>query len=257
MSIQDIFDSHAHYDSQSFDGDREEVLRDLPRKDVFRVINCGSDLESSRFSLKLAETYPFFDAAAGLHPESVGEAPQDWETQLHALLSQPKIVALGEIGLDYYWKENAPRPVQKQFLEAQLRIAREYDLPVILHDREAHGDMLEILRSYRPKGVVHCFSGSVEMMEEVVWLGLYIGLGGAVTFKNARVPLEVAKAVPLDRLLNETDCPYMAPVPYRGKRCDSSMIVYSAAKIAECKGISVQEVLRAGKENACKLFSVN
>ena len=149
MSIQDIFDSHAHYDSQSFDGDREEVLRDLPRKDVFRVINCGSDLESSRFSLKLAETYPFFYAAAGLHPESVGEAPQDWETQLHALLSQPKIVALGEIGLDYYWKENAPRPVQKQFLEAQLRIAREYDLPVILHDREAHGDMLEILRSYR------------------------------------------------------------------------------------------------------------
>lgn len=254
--MQDIFDSHAHYDSEAFEEDRDAVLSSLPEKGVFRVINCGSDLENSRFSIGLAHTYSYMYAAAGIHPECVGEAPADWKIRLEPLLQDSKTVALGEIGLDYHWKENAPREQQKLFLEAQLQMAGDHSLPVILHDRDAHGDIMDILRRYKPKGVIHCFSGSVEMMEEAVRLGLYIGLGGAVTFKNARVPVEVARAVPLDRLLTETDCPYMAPVPFRGKRCDSSMILYSAGKIAEVRGISLQDVLQAGRENAARLFGV-
>ena len=168
-----------------------------------------------------------------------------------------KIVAVGEIGLDYHFAENPPREVQKSAFAAQLELAARYDLPVIIHDREAHADTLELLQKYRPRGVVHCFSGSVEMMREVLALGMYIGLGGAVTFKNAKMPLRVAAAVPLDRLLNETDCPYMAPVPCRGTRCDSSLIPYSAEVIATARGITAQEVLDAGCRNAQALFGVS
>ena len=166
------------------------------------------------------------------------------------------MVALGEIGLDYHYDDMAPKEVQRNLFERQLLLAKRKGLPVLVHDRDAHGDTLELLRRHRPFGVVHCFSGSVEMMREAVRLGLYIGLGGAVTFKNARVPLEVAREVPLDRLLTETDCPYMAPVPFRGKRCDSTMIAYSAAKIAEVRDVPVEEILKAGRENACALFGI-
>ena len=164
--------------------------------------------------------------------------------------------SVGEIGLDYHWEDECPREKQKEVLIAQLELAKKHDLPVVIHDREAHGDMMDILRKYKPKGVVHCFSGSAELAQETVKLGMYIGLGGVVTFKNARHSVEVAKAIPLDRLLTETDAPYMAPVPFRGKRCDSSMIPYDAAKIAEVRGITAQEVLETACENACRLFGI-
>ena len=251
-----IFDSHAHYDDSAFDSDREELLAMLSQKGVCHVINAGASLKGSAASIALAEKYEYFHAAAGIHPEDAFGLPEDWQEQLKKMLAHPKVVAVGEIGLDYYYEDACPREIQQQVFEAQLKLAKEFDLPVIIHDREAHGDTMEFLRKYRPRGVVHCFSGSAEMAKEVVSLGMYVGLGGVVTFKNARHPLEVAAVVPPDRLLNETDAPYMAPVPYRGKRCDSTLIPYSAAKIGEIKGVSAQEVLSWGKENAARLFGI-
>lgn len=259
MGYQNIFDSHAHYDDSAFDEDREALLSALPEKGVCAVLDCGSDLPSSKKAVALAKTWPYLYAAAGVHPEEIGAAPAAWETELCALLdhkAENRIVAVGEIGLDYHFKENAPRDVQKAAFARQLEIAKAYNLPVVIHDRDAHGDTMELLRRYRPRGVLHCFSGSVEMMQEAVKLGLYIGLGGAVTFKNAKTPVRVAAAVPEDRLLNETDCPYMAPVPLRGTRCDSSMIPYSAEVIAAARGISAQAVLDLGCRNAKALFGI-
>lgn len=252
-----IFDSHAHYESEQFDADREELLGSfLPQKGVVGVINMGSDMESLRQTVELCDKYDYFYGAVGIHPECAADLPEDWLEQVEALLSHPKIVAVGEIGLDYHWEDACPREKQKEVFLAQLELAKKHDLPVVIHDREAHGDMMEILRKYKPKGVVHCFSGSVELARETVALGMYIGLGGVVTFKNARHSVEVAKDIPLDRLLTETDAPYMAPVPFRGKRCDSSMIAYDAAKIAEVRGITAGEVLAAGCDNACSLFKI-
>lgn len=253
-----IFDSHAHYESEQFNADREELLGSiLPQKGVVGVINMGSDMDSLKQTVELCDKYDYFYGAVGIHPECAAELPEDWLQQVEALLSHPKIIAVGEIGLDYHWEDACPREKQKEVFIAQLELAKKYDLPVVIHDREAHGDMMEILRKYKPKGVVHCFSGSVELARETVALGMYIGLGGVVTFKNARHSVEVAKDIPLDRLLTETDAPYMAPVPFRGKRCDSSMIAYDAAKIAEVRGITAQEVLTAGCENACRLFNIS
>ena len=253
-----IFDSHAHYESEQFNADREELLGSiLPQKGVVGVINMGSDMESLKQTVELCDKYDYFYGAVGIHPECAAELPEDWLQQVEALLSHPKIIAIGEIGLDYHWEDACPREKQKEVFIAQLELAKKYDLPVVIHDREAHGDMMDILRKYKPKGVVHCFSGSVELARETVALGMYIGLGGVVTFKNARHSVEVAKGIPLDRLLTETDAPYMAPVPFRGKRCDSSMIAYDAAKIAEVRGITAQEVLTAGCENACRLFNIS
>ncbi len=252
-----IFDSHAHYESEQFDADREELLGSLlPQKGVVGVINMGSDMESLRQTVELCDKYDYFYGAVGIHPECAADLPEDWLEQVEALLSHPKIVAVGEIGLDYHWEDACPRERQKEVFIAQLELAEKHGLPVVIHDREAHGDMMEILRKFKPKGVVHCFSGSVELARETVALGMYIGLGGVVTFKNARHSVEVAKDIPLDRLLTETDAPYMAPVPFRGKRCDSSMIAYDAAKIAEVRGITAGEVLAAGCENACRLFGI-
>lgn len=251
-----IFDSHAHYDSERFDADREDLLTNrLPAQGVKRIVNCGSDLPSSEFSLKLAETYDYVYAAAGIHPHEVAALPEDANQQLTALLTHPKCVAVGEIGLDYHY-DFSPRDKQKCWFERQIELAQQVHLPIIVHDREAHADTMALLRAYKPAGVVHCFSGSVEMAKEVLNLGLYIGLGGAVTFKNAKTPVEVAKYLPLDRLLLETDCPYMTPVPYRGQRCDSSMIAFTAKRIAEIKGIAAETVLTAAAENAGRLFGI-
>ena len=251
-----LFDTHAHYDDEAFDPDRELLLESLPQRGVALVLNPGCDLDSSRKAVSYAAAYPHVYAAVGIHPENcAGFVPADIDA-LRELARQPKVAAIGEIGLDYYWAENPPRELQQQVLRAQLALARALRLPVIFHDREAHGDMMDILRKYKPKGVVHCFSGSVELAQETVKLGMYIGLGGVVTFKNARHSVEVAKTIPLDRLLTETDAPYMAPVPFRGKRCDSSMIPYDAAKIAEVRGITAQEVLETACENACRLFGI-
>lgn len=259
MEYRNILDSHAHYDDSAFDADREALLKSLPEKGVCAVLDCGSDVPSSKKAVALAKTWPYFYAAVGVHPEEIGAAPDTWEAELRTLLDHKEenhIVAVGEIGLDYHFKENAPHAVQKAAFACQLELAKRYDLPVVIHDRDAHGDTMELLRRYRPRGVLHCFSGSVEMMQEAVKLGLYIGLGGAVTFKNAKTPVRVAAAVPADRLLNETDCPYMAPVPLRGARCDSSMIPYSAEVIAAARGISAQEVLDLGCRNARALFGI-
>lgn len=251
-----IFDSHAHYDDRAFDGDRETVLSALPEAGVCGVINCGVDILSSQKALALAKQYPFLWAAVGIHGQEAGRAKPGDLNRLLPLLDEPRAVALGEIGLDYHYDDGAPREVQRELLERQLQIAVERDIPVILHDREAHEDMWKLLQRYKPRGVMHCFSGSVEMARDLVGIGMYIGLGGAVTFKNARRPMEVAAWVPEDRLLIETDAPYMTPVPFRGKRNTSALISYTAEKIAQVRGVTSEQVLRMTKMNAERLFGV-
>ena len=251
-----IFDSHAHYDDEAFDQDRGEILRNLPAQGICRIVNVGADLQGCRDAVALAAAYPYIYAGVGIHPECVNDTPDEALNEVGTLLDAPKVVAVGEIGLDYHFEDNAPREVQREWFAKQLALANRRGFPVIVHDRDAHGDTMELLCKYRPKGVVHCFSGSVEMMREVVRLGMYIGLGGAVTFKNARVPVEVAAAVPLDHLLLETDAPYMAPVPYRGKRRDSPMIAKTAGRIAEIRQMPVEELLKATQQNASRLFGI-
>ncbi len=254
MSDALIFDSHAHYDDCAFDEDRTTLLPALFEQGVCGVINAGCDLSSSEKSCAFSATYKGFYAAVGFHPEYAANVTIESIAALEPLLSRPKVVAIGEIGLDYHYEDACPREQQKFCFEQQLQLAQRYSLPVIIHDREAHEDTMQLLRRYRPQGVLHCFSGSVEMMKEAVSLGLYIGLGGAVTFKNARKPVEVAQAVPLDRLLLETDCPYMAPVPYRGKRCDSTMIAQTAAVIAALREMQTETLLKQTKQNVHTLF---
>lgn len=254
--LNNIFDSHAHYDDESFNCDRDTLLEELPNRGVCGVVTCGADLEGCRAAVDLAAQYDYIYAAAGIHPECVKDMPANYLELVEDFLSSGKVVAVGEIGLDYHFEDNAPRAVQRQAFADQIALAQKHGVPVIVHDRDAHGDTMDILRRTAPSGVVHCFSGSVEMAREVIRLGMYIGIGGAVTFKNARIPVEVAKFVPLDRLLVETDAPYMTPVPFRGKRCDSSMIAYTAEKIAEIRGIPAQELLDATRANAERLFRI-
>ena len=251
--MNNIFDSHAHYDSEAFNDDRKELLNALPEQGVCGIINCGSDMASSLKSLELADEFEFVYAACGVHPHEAEGCKQGYLPVLKKLCSEAKCVAVGEIGLDYHY-DFSPREIQQQVFEQQLVLAKELDLPVIVHDREAHEDTFNLLKRYKPKGVVHCFSGSAEMAKEIVKLGMYIGLGGAVTFKNARKPREVAEIVPADKLLIETDCPYMTPVPFRGKRCDSSYIPYTAEVIAEVRGVTAQEILDLTRANAINLF---
>ena len=251
--LRNIFDSHAHYNDNAFDADRDTLLSALPSMGVTGVINCGTDVESSRASLALAEQYDYIFFAAGIHPEDCGDKKPEDVDVIRSLLSHKKCVAIGEIGLDHYWPE-PPRELQLTFFEAQLKLAAETQKPVIIHDREAHEATMELLRKYRPKGVLHCFSGSVETMREAVKLGMYIGLGGAVTFKNAKRSVAVAKEVPQDRLLLETDCPYMAPVPFRGKRNDSSLIANTAEVIAAIRETDPQLLIDICTHNTKALF---
>lgn len=255
MMYNNIFDTHAHYDDERFSEDSEELLSSLEDKGITGVISCGVNAESSKANLRLAEKYPFIYAAVGYHGLNTGDLTDDYLDILKGLIKNEKVVAIGEIGLDYHY-EKETRDIQIVIFREQIELANEYNLPVIVHDREAHEDTLNILKELKPKGVVHCFSGSVEMAKEIVKIGMYIGLGGAVTFKNAVKPVEVAKFVPADRLLVETDCPYMTPVPYRGKRNDSSLIPYTAEKIAEVRGVTAQEILNLTAENAKELFRI-
>ena len=256
--MRNIFDSHAHYDDSQFDGDREELLGHiLPEKGVSGVINMAADLKSCQTTWELTQRYGYVYGAAGIHPEEARDLPHDWLEQVRAWLSRPKMVAVGEIGLDYHWLDACPKDRQQEVFADQLELARELSLPVVVHDREAHADTLSFLRQYRPAGVVHCFSGSWETAKEILNLGMYIGLGGVVTFKNARHPVEVANNIPLDRLLLETDCPYMAPVPFRGKRNDSSLIAYVAERIGEVRGQPAEEILQAAEANARRLFAID
>ena len=256
--IDNIFDSHAHYDDEEFD--RDELLQSLPSKGVCAVINCASDLKSSATSAELSEKYPFFWCACGVHPHEAEKELKtaninEIEKRIVNFTEKKKCVAIGEIGLDYHY-DFSPRELQKEIFELQLKLSKELDLPVIVHDREAHEDTMTLLKKYRPKGVVHCFSGSVEMAREVLKLGMYIGLGGAVTFKNAKKPVAVAASTDISRILLETDCPYMAPVPLRGTRCSSDMIAYSAQTIANIKNIDVQMLVDTATENTKRLFGI-
>ena len=250
-----IFDTHAHYDDEKFNGDRAEVLSFVKANGVSRIIDCGCDLKSSLAAVNLSEEYDFIYAAVGVHAHEADEAAEKDFAEIEKLYAHKKVVAVGEIGLDYHY-DFSPRERQLEVFERQLILANKLDLPVIIHDREAHEDTLRLLKKHRPKGVVHCFSGSVESAKEVLSLGMYIGLGGAVTFKNAKKPVEVAKFVPDDYLLLETDCPYMAPVPYRGKRCDSSMIASTAELIASVRNTDAQTLIDCCHENADRLFGL-
>lgn len=250
-----IFDTHAHYDDEKFDGDRAEVLSFVKANGVSRIIDCGCDLKSSLAAVILSEEYDFIYAAVGVHAHEADEAADKDFAEIEKLYAHKKVVAVGEIGLDYHY-DFSPRERQLEVFERQLILANKLDLPVIIHDREAHEDTLRLLKKHRPKGVVHCFSGSVESAKEVLSLGMYIGLGGAVTFKNAKKPVEVAKFVPDDYFLLETDCPYMAPVPYRGKRCDSSMIASTAELIASVRNTDTQTLIDRCHENADRLFGL-
>ena len=254
--MNNIFDSHAHYDSEAFDNDRKELISALPEQGVCGIVNCASDIETSEKCLELADEFNFIYAACGVHPHEAGKAQDDYLKTLKTMCGNEKCVAVGEIGLDYHY-DFSPRDVQLRIFEEQIVLANEIDLPVIVHDREAHEDTMELLKKHRPRGVVHCFSGSAEMAKEVVKLGMYIGLGGAVTFKNARKPLEVAAVVPDDMLLIETDCPYMTPVPFRGQRNDSSFIPYTSQVLAQVKNTSPEEILDMTRANANRLFGTD
>lgn len=252
--LHNIFDAHAHYDDKWFDEDRGALLSAMPDRGVAHIVNAAVDIPTAHTAIGYAEQYPFLYACAGIHPENLDGLPEDYLDQLTLLLRRPKVVALGEIGLDYYW--DIPREPQQRVFEQQLRLAKELDVPVVIHDREAHGDVMALLRRYRPRGLMHCFSGSTEMLKEVLKLGMSISLGGTVTYKNARVPVEVAAAVPLDRLLLETDAPYLSPVPMRGKRNDSTNIAYIAERIAQIRGMDAQELIDATTANAMRLYGI-
>ena len=249
-----IFDTHAHYWRSDFGEELDALLKELPSKNVEKVVAVGCDLPSSEEEIELAARYDHIYAAVGFHPENAGKVPENWESELIKLLSRDKVVALGEIGLDYHYEDGPPKEVQKDVFIKQLEIAQSHNLPVIIHSRDAMGDTLDILKKYKPKGVMHCFSGSAESALEVVRLGMYIGFTGVLTFKNAKKAQAACAAVPTELLLLETDCPYMAPVPHRGERSDSSMIAFTAAKMAEIKGVSTEEMIEIARENAERLF---
>ncbi len=253
---QNIFDTHSHYDDEKFNPDREAILNNLQSQGVSLVVSCGCDIDSTQFNFDLAQKYDYIYFAAGFHPENLQGATLDDLKIIEKFAQNKKCVAIGEIGLDYHWMDS-PKEVQREFFEAQIELAKELDMPVIVHDRDAHGDTLDILKSTKPKGVVHCFSGSREMAREIIRLGMYIGLNGVVTFPNARKSLEVVKEIPIERLVLETDCPYLAPTPVRGKRNDSSNIPYIAEKISEVLGMDAQEILDITNKNAKKLYNLD
>ena len=254
--MNNIFDSHAHYADEAFDEDREALLASLPESGVRYVMLASSGVEDTAQNAALASRYDYIYAAAGLHPENVGTDPDDYLSTVEATArSHPKVRAVGEIGLDYHY-EGYDREKQIKIFEEQIVLAKELSLPVIVHSRDAAEDTLEILKKHRPFGVVHCFSYSAEIAKEVVKLGMYVGFTGVITFKNAKKPCKALAEVPLDRLLLETDCPYMAPEPFRGRRCDSSLIAYTAQAAAAIKGLEVQELLDITCENAKRFYSI-
>ena len=252
-----LFDSHCHLDDEKFDEDRAETIARLREGGVEKCVCVGSDLPSSRRCVALAEQYDFIYAAAGVHPHEAKDAPPDYIDQLKALLSHSRVMALGEIGLDYYY-DLSPRDVQKRVLQEQLDLACDTDMPVIFHIRDAHGDMFDILRSRSrlPTGVIHCCSASAEMVREYLRMGFYISFAGPITFKNAAGPVSASQAVPLDRLLIETDSPYLAPVPLRGRRNEPANVRYVLEKQAEIHGIPPEELAEITFRNACAMYRI-
>lgn len=251
-----IFDTHAHYDSDSFDEDRDEVLKQIKENGVVFILNCASDYASISKTYNLTKKYDIIYGALGIHPSDANDYNNEVRSEIiEYIKGNEKILAIGEIGLDYYWEENPDKEIQKDVFRAQMQLAKELNLPVVIHDRDAHGDTLDIMKEYpEVKGIVHCFSGSVEFAHECIKLGYYIGVTGVVTFKNAKKIAEVIKAVPLEKLLVETDSPYMAPVPNRGKRNKSDYISHIIEQIAEIKEISPKEVNMAVNANFMRLI---
>lgn len=250
------FDSHAHLNDERFQKDFEEILARMKHSGVTAMMNIGCDLPSSENSVRLAETYPWVWAAVGSHPDDADHVDEARIAVYRELCKHPRVKAIGEIGLDYHY-EDVPREVQKQAFRMQMALAQELSLPVVVHEREAHEDGLRIVDEFPDvKGVFHCYSGSLEMAKELVKRGWYIGFTGVVTFKNARKAVEVAENIPLDRILIETDCPYMAPEPYRGRRNDPSLVPFVAAKIAQLRGLAPEDIGKATSENARRLFCI-
>lgn len=253
-----LVDSHAHYDDSRFDSDRDETIRRVHSQGVGYIVNPSSDMPSARVCLDMARKYPFLYAAVGIHPHYAENVNDNDMALLAEMAADDKVVAVGETGLDYYY-DNSPREIQKRRFIEHIRLANDLDLPLIIHNRDAHGDVLDIIEKYckrQPGGVFHMFSGSAEMAARLVDMGFYIGIGGVVTFKNARKVVDVVKTVPDDRLLVETDCPYMAPEPYRGRRNDSGMLVHIIEKIAGIRGSTYDKVADITSANAARLFAL-
>ncbi|MGF7058413.1 TatD family hydrolase [Brassicibacter mesophilus] len=253
-----LIDSHAHLDDERFDKDRDKVIKDLTKDGIEIVINPGADVASSVKSVSLSQKYDNIYAAVGVHPHEVKTMDETTIELLRSLSKKEKVVAIGEIGLDYHY-DNSPREVQKKWFIEQIKLAKELDLPVIIHEREAQQDMYDILKEHADgkfKGVLHCFSGSLEMAREYLKMGFYLSFAGPVTFKNAKTPKEVAKNIPLERMLVETDSPYLTPEPNRGKRNEPLNVRYVAAMIAELRGVSFEEIAQKTSQNVKKLFNI-
>lgn len=251
-----IFDTHAHYDDEAFDEDREELLASLPARGIGKVINIGASLQSTKTTVELAQRYPFLYAAVGVHPEGVTELTEESMDWLKELCKLDKTVAIGEIGLDYYWDE-PERELQKQWFRRQLQLAREVKLPVVIHSREAAKDTIDIMKEEHSEeigGVIHCYSYTKESAKTFLDMGFSFGIGGVLTFKNAKKLKEAVEYIPMDRILLETDCPYLAPVPYRGKRNSSLYLPHVVEELAAIKGILREEVERITMENALRVF---
>lgn len=254
-----IIDTHAHYDDESFDEDRDDLLTGMKSRGVERIVTVGADIATSKAAIELTKKYPFVYGAIGVHPSDVTELDEEKIAWLLEMSREDKIVAIGEIGLDYHYDEPLPE-IQKKWFIRQLALAREAGLPVIIHSRDAAEDTLQIMQENHAEelgGVVHCFSYSLEMAKEYVKMGFYIGLGGVCTFKNAKKVKKVAAEIPLEKIVLETDCPYLAPEPNRGKRNDSANLIYVAREIAALRGISEEEVIRQTRDNACRLYHMN
>lgn len=251
-----IFDTHAHYDDERFDEDRDALLRSMKDAGIGNIVNIGANMASSKRSLDLAAEYDFMYAAVGVHPSDCAELDDEKIEQLKAMSSFPKCVAIGEIGLDYYWPE-PEHELQKKWFKRQIALAREVELPIIVHSRDAAADTVDILKSENAGelgGVVHCFSYSKEIAEECVRMGFYIGIGGVLTFKNGRKMKEVAEVIPIEKIILETDCPYLAPEPFRGKRNSSLYLPYVVSAMAQIKGISEEEVISITEANAREMY---
>ena len=255
--MMNLFDTHAHILDDQFNEDRDQVIRNI-YDNMALVVNIGCNLDDCPRTVALAEQYDKLYAAVGLHPEDVKTyTPEGWD-MICRLAEHPKVVGIGETGLDYYW-DTSTKDAQKVLFEQHIDLAKQLHKPLVIHDREAHGDTLEILKRTNAKeagGILHAFSGSVEMAMEVIKMGFYIGLGGPVTFKNARKAVEVAQAIPLEYLVIETDCPYMAPVPFRGKRNEPMLVQHTAAKIAELRSISLEELIEATYQNGKRVYGI-
>lgn len=255
--MMNLFDTHAHILDDQFNDDRDQVIQNI-YDNMALVVNIGCNLDDCPRTVALAEQYDKIYAAVGLHPEDVKTyTPEGWDTICY-LAQHPKVVGIGETGLDYYW-DTSTKEAQKVLFEQHIDLAKQLHKPLVIHDRDAHGDTLEILRHTNAKevgGILHAFSGSIEMAMELIRLGFYIGLGGPVTFKNARKAVEVAQTIPLEYLVIETDCPYMTPVPFRGKRNEPMLVQYTAAKIAELRNITLEEVIETTYQNGKRIYGI-